>query len=121
MRIVVACLRLRDEAHDLLHGHHQNAEHQMAEHLGRPAHAHVVAAAIILEVAVDALGRTALVVTDILGEFIAGKPFGTGFGLGLRLAAAARIGLDDPRSSRGPHARASGSLPRFPAHHKRCP
>jgi hypothetical protein len=91
--MVVACLRLRDEAHDLLHGHHQNAEHQMAEHLGRPAHA--VAAAIILEVAVDALGRTALVVTDILGEFIAGKPFGTGFGLGLRLAAAARIGLDD--------------------------
>ena len=74
-------MRLRDEAHDLLHGHHQNAEHQMAEHLGRPAHAHVVAAAIILEVAVDALGRTALVVTDILGEFIAGKPFGTGFGL----------------------------------------
>src|ERR1700686_208651 len=49
----------------------------------------------ILEVAVDALGRTALVVTDILGEFIAGKPFGTGFGLGLRLAAAALIGLDD--------------------------
>ena len=60
-----ACVRLRDEAHDLLDGHHQNAEHQMAEHLGRPAHAHAVAAAIILEVAVDALGRTALVVKRI--------------------------------------------------------
>src|SRR4249920_853079 len=55
-RMVVACLRLRDEPHHLLHGHHPNAEHQMAEHLGRPAHPHVVAAAVVLQVAVDALG-----------------------------------------------------------------
>lgn len=62
----MACLLLRDEAHDLLHAHHHNAEHQMAEHLGRPADAQVVGAAIVLQVAVDALGRAALVVTSDL-------------------------------------------------------
>ena len=86
--------RLRDEPHHLLHRHHQNAEHQMAEHLWRPAHTHVVAAAVVLQVTVDALARAALVVPDPLGQLVAGPPFGAGLGAALppRRGLASMIG-----------------------------
>src|ERR1019366_3266162 len=63
--------------------------------LWRPAHTHVVAAAVVLQVTVDALARAALVVADVLGQLVAGPPFGAGLGPGRRLAATARIGVDD--------------------------
>src|SRR5262245_63745490 len=67
----------------------------MAEDLGRPTHAHVVATVVVLQIGVDALGRAALVVTHVLGRFVAGNALGTRLRLGCRLATAPRVGLDD--------------------------
>jgi hypothetical protein len=47
---------------------------------------------IVFQVAIDALGRAALIVADVLGELVAGLSSGAGLRLGLRLALAARMG-----------------------------
>src|SRR5439155_23736354 len=87
--------RSDDQSYELIASQHHDAEHQMAEHLGRTTHAHRSAAAVVLEVGVDALGRASLVVAHVLSGLIAGIPLGPRLRLGDSLATAPRIGLDD--------------------------
>ena len=62
---------------------------------------------------VDALGRAALVVTHVLGRFVAGNPLGARLRLGCRLAAAPRVGQRVStcfqRTSAGNHVRVRGA------------
>jgi hypothetical protein len=79
----------------LFDGHRQDAEHEMAEHLGVTAHPYRPAAIAVLERTVDPFGAAALVIADILGRLIAGASLGQRLRLGFGLAATARIGIDD--------------------------
>jgi hypothetical protein len=62
---------LRDQPHQVIDGQREDAEHQVAEHLGVPAHPHISPAEIILEAAIDPLGGAALVVAHLLGKRVA--------------------------------------------------
>ena len=55
--------RSGQQAHQLIDGQYQNAEHRMAIDLGVAAHADMAATAVVLEPGVDALDVRALVVT----------------------------------------------------------
>ena len=75
----------------------QDAEHQVAYDLVVPANPDGIAAVIVLEGRVDALGRAALVITDLFGRDMTDKPLAPGF-IGNFLFAswrAARVGGDD--------------------------
>ncbi len=53
---------LQEQPHQLIGTEHQHTEHQMAHHLGGALHAHLIAAELVLEPRVAALGDGALVV-----------------------------------------------------------
>ena len=54
--------RLIEQAQDLLCGDHQDAEHEVGVHLGRPAHAHMTSAVVVLQLAVGPLDLAARLV-----------------------------------------------------------
>src|SRR3989337_1760844 len=67
----------------------------MAQHLVVTTHAHETSAVVVLEGTVDAFGGAAFVVANIFSKLISRTLFGTGFGLGSRLAAPAWVLVDD--------------------------
>ena len=79
--------QLDDQPHQVIDGQREDAEHQVTEHLGVAAHPYIARTEIILEAAINALSGAALVVTHLLGKYVAGGAPGQRLG-GNRFFAA---------------------------------